>query len=119
MNRKINHIELTVWSFFIASVLGCSNPTETEEAWDWYSIPTLEFLTEDWRFSASHYSAGDSLSIALIGFTGHLNPNQMGLLVSASGDSEEVNFFKDQVPIPYPFGLPAIYTCAPEKLRLP
>ena len=111
MNRiKKNQTRVVLVFIVFTSSIACSNPTEPEKAWDWFAIPTIEFLTQNWEYPAKSYVSGDSLTIALTSLAGHANPSRMGLLVSASGDSEDVNFFNGQQPIPFPFGLIAIYT---------
>ncbi len=106
----MNTMKRRLLILFIPLLICCTDPTQTQEAWGWYTTPTIAFLSKNWQYTANQYSSGDSLSFALAALSMYLDSNRMALLVSASGDSEEVNFFSGQVPIPLPFSIPAIYS---------
>ncbi len=85
-----------------AGLMACVQPTDSKDEWDWYSgVPTLQFVSQDWRYAVESYTVGDSLAIAIVERAGSLEGRETtGLLISANADTEHVNLYQQSLRIP-------------------
>ncbi len=89
----------------LAQLLFCSCLTSTSKGngSGWTSLPTIQFLTQDFRFAQVRYSVGDSLVIGLLDRERPLDaiPNMRSwtaIVATASGDQEEVDLTSRELP---------------------
>ena len=95
--------------FLVCGLVVCSKPTDSKDAWDWYrGERTVQFLSNDWRYAAESYTAGDSLTIAVVDWIGpsvEENDGGTGLLISANADTERVYLFQRVLIVPASYGI--------------
>ena len=103
------------WYAFVFLIGACSllHSSEDEDSearpYSWaFPTPKIAFVTSDWKFKATEYQAGDSISV---GFVATSEDQQLGWngvfadIYTASGDTESVYVLRTRINvfiIPFP-----------------
>jgi len=94
---------LVLFLFGIQSLfLGCSLLGSDSNPWEWYRVPTIQFVSSDWASAINKSIAGKTLNIALVD---NIRNEEYRVLTakvrSTSGDSENVFVFEEELDLPF------------------